>query len=130
MIDVQVVLGTLMPRNGDHPIQIIPSYGKLRRHRRRFSELVKLLHRLRFDFLRHFGRLHLIFQLGKFRRSLVVSQLVLQDFDLFLNKIFALRFLNVVLNLRIDITLYLQDIDFCRQNFGKVVQLIAQVRRL
>ena len=77
--DVVVILGRLVPRQADQPVEVVAHHGRLGRHGRHLAQPVELLHGALLRVLRHARRADLLRQLLDLARELVLVAQLLAD---------------------------------------------------
>src|SRR5580765_1175709 len=114
LIEIFELIRTLFPRHVDEPIEVGPRHSALSRHRRHCFEARKLLKRL---FLRLFGHsrfFDLCFEIVELGLFVLAAKLLVDRLDLFVQIIFALMLVHLLLSARMDraIELSLFDLRF------------------
>ena len=111
-LDVELVVGGDVPGQADQPVDVGPDDPDLGRRRGDPAHPVDLLDRARLDLVRHAGRLDLLAQLvdlGLLR--VVLAQLALDGLELLAQDVLALGLVHLGLDLGLDPTLQLEDLD-------------------
>ena len=105
-------LGSLLPRDAEHPVEVVAHDGRLGAHRAHAAELLQLRQRFFTCFLAKLGRADFGLQLGSLVTPfLTLAQLLLDRLELFVQIIFALRLLHLPLDAVADLLLDLQHTD-------------------
>lgn len=125
-LDVLLDLARLLPRNAQHPVEIVPHHGRLGRHRAHAAELLDLLQGLLAGFLAEFGLLDALFELGCLVATLLVlPELLLDRLHLLVEIVLALRLLHLPLDAVADPALDLQDADLAFHEAADLLQPAA-----
>ena len=110
--DVVADLGALLPRDGEHPVEIVAHHRRLGAHRRHGAQLLQLRHRLLARLLRQLGGLDLGLELGGLVLAvLALAQLLLDRLELLVQVVLALRLLHLPLHAVTDALFHLQHAD-------------------
>ena len=110
--DVAFHLRRLLPRNRQHPVEIVTHDGRFSRHRRHCLQLLQLSQRF---FARFFGKLGLRDPVLEFLQLVATvfafTQLLLNGLHLLIQIVFALRLLHLPFHTAADLLLNLKDAD-------------------
>ncbi len=113
--DVPVVLGRLLPRHRDEPVDVGPDDALLGRGLRDLLEPPDLLERLLLHLVRHAGGLDLLAKLVDLRGAVIVAELLLDRLHLLAQDVLALRLVEGLLHVILDLRLHLQDLVLLRE---------------
>ena len=123
VLEVAALLGLLVPRHRDQPIEIVARDGGLGRHRRHRLEPLQLLDGLFLDVLRHPRLLDLLLQLFDLVALLVLAaQFLLDRLHLLVEVVLLLRLLHLLLDARLDAAIDLELVDLGFENGGDAVE--------
>ena len=111
-LDVLLDLGALLPRDAEHPLQVVANDRGLGRHRAHGPELLQLAHGLLPRLLAERGLLDPLFELAGFVAAVLgLAQLLLDRLELLVQVVLALGLLHLPLDPAADALLHLQDAD-------------------
>ncbi len=112
LLDVVAIVGLLVPRRGEHPVDVVAHDGRLGAHRRHHLELAELLEAALLGLLGHPLGLDLLLELGELVLELVaVTQLLLDGLHLLVQVVLLLRLLHLLLHARAKLLVDLEDRD-------------------
>ena len=110
--DVELVLGPLLPRDGDEPVDVVAADGRLGGHGRHHPQLLDLLLRLLVRLLAHPALLDLLLELVELGAALLaVPKLLLDRPHLLVQVELALALLHLLLDAAPDPALDLENLD-------------------
>ena len=125
-LDVAPDLRALLPRDRQHPVEVVAHDRRLGRHRAHRAKLLHLAHRLVAGFLGKLRLLDALLELGELVLAvLALAQLLLDRLDLFVEVVLALRLLHLPLDAVADALLDLQDADLA---FHEAEDLLQPLR--
>ena len=123
VLEVAVLLGLLVPRHRDQPVEVIARHGRFRRHRRHRLEALQFLDRLFLDVLRHPRLFDLLLQvLGFVALVVLAAQFLLDRLHLLVEVVLLLRLLHLLLHARLDAAVDLELVDFSFEDAGDAVE--------
>ena len=125
MADTEVVFGSLVPGDADHPVQIAPDDRRFGREGGGLLQLCEFLERFRLGRPGQPGFPDVIAELCEFRGCLFVAQFILKYPDLLLDEELPLGSCDIVVNLCVDLLFDFQDVVFRVQYSYQLVQLFA-----
>ena len=131
LLDVELVVGRDVPGQADQPVHVRPDDADLGRGRRDPAHPVDLLDRPGLDLVRHAGGLDLVAQLvdlGLLR--VVLAQLALDGLELLAQDVLALGLVHLGLDLGLDPTLQLEDLDLVGEEVRDELEALDDVDRL
>ena len=127
VLEVAALLGLLVPRHRDQPVEIVARDGRLGRHRRHRFEPLQLLDGLFLDVLRHPRLFDLLLQLLDLVALLVLAaQLLLDRLHLLVEVVLLLRLLHLLLHARLDAAIDLELVDFGFEDGGDAVEALER----
>ena len=131
VLDVEVVLGVLVPGQRDDPVDVVADDRGLGAHRRHHLELLELLesslarlggHRLGLDLVLELVELVLEF--------VAVAELLLNGLHLLIQVVLLLRLLHLLLDAGPDLLLHLEDLDLGLHQLVEALEALAGRRSL
>src|SRR6185437_6809599 len=125
-LDVADFAGALLPRHGEHPVEIIAGDSGFRRHWRHHFEPLHLLHGLFLNFLGHARGFDFLFQLLEFARF-AAAQFLLNSFQFFVEVILFLGAFHLTLDARVDTAVDVELFGFRVENFTDAVQTFERI---
>jgi hypothetical protein len=129
--DVVAVLGLLVPRQRQDPVEVVAHHRRLGRHRRHHLELLQLLAAALLGLLRHPLGLDLGLELGELVLELVaVTQLLLDGLHLLVQVVLLLRLLHLLLHAGADLLLHLEDLDLGLHELVEALEALGRRGRL
>ena len=127
VLEVAALLGLLVPRHRDQPVEIVARDGGLGRHRRHRLEPLQLLDGLFLDVLRHPRLLDLLLQLFDLVALLVLAaQFLLDRLHLLVEVVLLLRLLHLLLHARLDAAIDLELVDLGFEDAGDAVEALER----
>ena len=127
---VDHLVGPLVPRQRDEPVEIRARHGVLGRGRRHPRQPIQLAVGFLLDGLRHAGRLDLLAQLlDLFLLVVVFAELLLDRLELLAQEVLALVAADFRLHLRLDLRAELQDLELLDEDPVQAVHPRADVER-
>ena len=121
VVDGAGFLGSLLPRHGQQPVDVVAAHGGLGRHGRHGFELLELLDGLVEDFLGHAGGFDLLAQLVELA-LFAAAQFLLDGLDLFVEVVLFLRALHLALHARLDVAVEVELFDLDIEHVGDARQ--------
>ena len=127
VLEIAVLLGLLVPRHRDQPVEVVARHGRFRRHRRHRLEALQLLDRLLLDVLRHPRLFDLLLQLLDLVALVVLAaQFLLDRLHLLVEVVLLLRLLHLLLDARLDAAVDLELVDFGFEDAGDAVEALER----
>ncbi len=120
-VDGARFLGTLLPRHGEQPVDVVAAHGGLGRHGWHGFELLQLLDRLVEHILGHACGLDLLAQFVELA-LFAAPQFLLDGLDLFVEVVLFLRPLHLPLYARLDVAVKVEFFDFDVEHIGNARQ--------
>ena len=130
-LDVELVVGRDVPGQADQPVHVRPDDADLGRRGRDPAHPVDFLDRPGLDLVGHAGGLDLLAQLvdlGLLR--VVLAQLALDGLELLAQDVLALGLVHLGLDLGLDPTLELEDLDLVGEEVRDELEALGDVDRL
>ena len=124
--DVANLLGLLLPRHRQEPVEIVAADGGFGRHRRHQLEALELLHGLFLNFLGHAGGFDLFLQLVEFV-LFAAAEFLVNGLELFVQVVLFLRPLHLPLDARIDVAVHVELFDLALEDLGHAVQAVEHI---
>ena len=127
-LDVELVVGRDVPGQADQPVHVGPDDADLGRRGGDPAHPVHFLDRAGLDLLRHAGGLDLVAQLvdlGLLR--VVLTQLALDGLELLAQDVLALGLVHLGLDLGLDPTLQLEDLDLVGEEVRDELEALGDV---
>ena len=121
VIDGARLLGALLPRHGQQPVNVVAADGGFGRHGRHGFQLFQFLNGLVEHFLGHSGGFNLFAQLVELA-LLAAAQLLLNGLDLFVQVVLFLRALHLPLDARLDVAVEVELFNLHVQHVGDARQ--------
>src|SRR5882724_10063194 len=131
LFDVELVLGVLVPGQGDQPVDVVTDDGRLGGHGRHHLELLQLLLGLLAGLRRHLLLLDLLFQLLDLVLELVLlAELLLDRAHLLVEVVLLLGLLHLLLDPGTDTLLDLEDLDLGAHEAEHLLEALGRVGHL
>ena len=130
-VDVELIVGRDVPGQADQPVDVGPDDADLGRGGRDPAHPVDFLDRPRLDLLGHAGRFDLLAQLVDLGLlGVVLAQLALDRLELLAQDVLALGLVHLGLDLGLDPTLELEDLDLAGEEVADELEALGDVDRL
>ena len=126
VIDGANLFGFFLPRNGQHPVEVISGDGGFGGHGWHGFELLQLQRRLFKDIFRHAGHFNFLLQLVEFT-FLAAAQFLLNGLDFLVEVILFLGALHLPLDARLDVAVHAQLFNFNFENADQVMQALDRI---
>ncbi|GJD96834.1 hypothetical protein OCOJLMKI_4060 [Methylobacterium iners] len=123
-------LRALVPRDAEHPVEVVAHDRGLGRHRRHLPQLLQLGERLLAGLLGELGLLDLVLELGELIPALVVAELLLDRLHLLVQVVLALGLLHLPLDAGPDALLHLEDGDLALHERQHALEALRHSRDL
>ena len=128
VLEVEVVLGRLVPRQRGDPLEIAAHHPVLRHRGLQALESRELAVGLLAHLLGKLGRVELLAQLGDLRLHLVgLAKLLLDGLELLAQEVLALALVELGLDLRLDLRADRHHLELARQDLRQPAQPLADV---
>src|SRR5438876_2914177 len=128
--DVPVVARRLVPGQRDEPVHIGPDDAGLRRGLRDLLETAHFLEGLLLHRVGHAGLFDLLLELAPLRATLVLAALLLARLHLLAEDVLALRLVEGLLDLALDLRLQLEDLVLLREEDREELEALDERPRL
>src|SRR5207248_10081996 len=115
LCDVPIIARGFAPGERDEPIDVGPDDAGLGRSLRDLLETTNLLQRLFLDGVGHAGLLYLFLDLAQLGSAFVLAELLLDGLHLLAEDVLALRLVEGLLDLALDLRLELEDFVLLRE---------------
>src|SRR4051812_36377328 len=126
LVDVVAVLGLVLPRQGDHPVEVVAHDRRLGGRRRHLLQLLELLEAAVLGLLAHLLRLDLRLELVELVLELVaVTQLLLDGLHLLVQVVLLLLLLHLLLDASAQLLLYLTDLDLSLHQLAEALEALG-----
>ncbi len=123
--EIAALLGLLVPRDRDQPVEVIARDGRFGRHRRHRFQPLQFLHGLLGDLFRHLGLFDFLLQLVDLVALLVLpAELLLNRLHLLVEVVLLLRFLHLLLDARLDAAIDLELVHLGFEDAGDTVEAL------
>jgi hypothetical protein len=124
LVDVVAIVGLVVPRQRDHPVEVVAHHRRLGAHRRHLLQLLELLEAALLGLLAHLLLLDLLFELGELVLELVAlaAQLLLDGLHLFVEIELLLLLLHLLLDARAQLLLDLADLDLALHQLAEPLE--------
>ena len=127
LLQVEVVVGRLRPRERCDPLEVGPDHAVLGRLRRQLLQPVELALRGLHRVLRQSGGLDLLAQLVRLRGLLVhLAELLLDRLELLAQEVLALALLHLGLDLRLDPRADRDQLELAREQLRQAPQALRR----
>ena len=128
---IDPLLGPLVPRQGDQPVDVGARHGVLGRGDRHARQAVELAQRLLQRGLRHAGRLDLLPQLLDLLGLIVVlSELLPNRLELLAQQVLALALAHLRLHLGLDLRAELEHLELLDEDAVQLIHAGADIERI
>ena len=125
-LEVADLLGFLLPRHRQQPVEIVARDGRFGRHRRHVFQPLQLGHGLLERVLRHAGGFDALLQLVDLA-LLAAPQLLLDGLDLLVEVVFFLGLFHLPLHAALDGAVDVELLDFDIEHFGHPRQAVDRI---